>query len=233
MAQQIHRRGVLTSAAKVAVAGSGMLVSGVTALSTSPAMAQARPSYKSITFDIHGGGQKIGELVSTQRLTASGRLMVQTDVEIVSSIYSVTASNQETWNAGILTELTGTGQNNGTPFQFLIEGTGQGLSGFDNRGNEVSADQMALPTTYWNRDFRRAQKVINTVEGNDFEVRTNELGRGTMIDAEGNMRPVDRVRVRGRGFGIYNVVLGYDDQGDWSGLEFSLFGFNVNYRRRS
>ena len=233
MTRQLHRRAVLAGAAKATAVGSTIAAGSITSLLNGPAMAQSRPTYQNIAFDIHGGGQKIGELVNTQNLAISGKLVVQTNVEIVSNIYSVAANNEETWEAGTLTQLTGVGQNNGTPFQFLISGSGQGLTGFDSRGNDLSADQGALPTTYWNRDFRQTQKVINTVEGNDFDVRATELGRGSMIDADGNMRPVDKVRVRGRGFGIYNVVLGYDSLGDWSGLEFSLFGFDVSYRRRS
>jgi len=233
MARQIQRRAVLAGAAKATAVGSTFAAGSITSLLNGPAIAQSRPTYQNIAFDIHGGGQKIGELVSTQNLANNGKLVVQTNVEIVSNIYSVAANNEETWEAETLTQLTGVGQNNGTPFQFLISGNGQGLTGFDSRGNDLSADQAALPTTYWNRAFRQTKKVINTVEGNDFDVRTTELGRGSMIDADGNMRPVDKVRVRGRGFGIYNVVLGYDSLGDWSGLEFSLFGFDVSYRRRS
>ena len=233
MSRQFQRRTVLAGAAKATAVGTTIAAGGICSVFSKSAVAQSRPTYQSISFDIHGGGQKIGELVSTQNLASSGKLVVQTNVEIVSNIYTVAADNEESWEAGTLTQVTGVGQNNGTPFQFLISGTGEGLAGFDSRGNDLSADQDALPTTYWNRDFRQTQKVINTVEGNDFDVRTTELGRGSMIDADGNMRTVEKVRVRGRGFGIYNVVLGYDSLGDWSGLEFSLFGFDVSYRRRS
>lgn len=232
MSKPINRRTAIVGALKASAAGGSLLVGSSSALFAGSAWSQSRPSYDMVAFDIHGGGQKIGEFVSTQTAQPSGRLVVQSYVEILSDIYSVAANNEETWQKGVLTQLTGIGQNNGAPFQFLIAGEGQGLAGFDNRGNALSADQDALPTTYWNRDFRTAQKVINTVEGNDFDVRTTELGRGTILDADGNSRMVDKVRVRGRGLGLYNVVLSYDALGDWTGLEFSLFGFNVSYRRR-
>ena len=143
MARQIQRRAVLAGAAKATAVGSTIAAGSITSLLNGPAMAQLRPTYQNIAFDIHGGGQKIGELVNTQNLAISGKLVVQTNVEIVSNIYSVAANNEETWEAGTLTQLTGVGQNNGTPFQFLISGSGQGLAGFDSRGNDLSADQDA------------------------------------------------------------------------------------------
>ena len=227
----INRRDALQGALKslvglaaVSTAG-GLLLPGT-------AHALGVPSYRRIELDVVSDGQRIGEFVGSFSGSAGGTFVAETRVVIESNVYSVDASNREEWSNGVLTRLTGVGDDNGNAFSFEITGNGNGLSGQNNRGKSVGSRQDALPTTYWNRDYRSTRRVINSLAGDDFAVRTTELGQASVTNRLGTYT-YDQVRVQGAGLGLYNVVLNYDHSGDWSGLSFSLFGFDVDYLRRA
>ena len=227
----LARRKILSALPKTAGAFAGLSVASAGMLPVGTAEALGAPSYQNVDFDIVARGQKVGEFIGRFQGDPNGQFVAETRNYITSNIYSVDAYNVETWNQGILTRLTGEGVNNGSAFRFELAGVGQGLSGSDQSRNRLAVPQNALPTTYWNKDFRRAGRVINTTDGTDFGVRATELGLSTVRTAYGDIQ-VEKVRIRGAGLGLYNVILSYDANGDWTGLEFSLFGFDVLYQRK-
>lgn len=227
----LARRKILSVLPKTAGAFAGMSVACAGMLPLRTAEALSTPVYQNVDFDIVARGQKVGGFSGRFQGDPSGQFIAATRNYITSDVYSVDAYNVETWNQGILTRLTGEGVNNGSAFRFELSGIGQGLSGSDQNRNRLAVSQNALPTTYWNKDFRRARRVINTTDGTDFGVRATELGLSTIRTAYGEIQ-VEKVRIRGAGLGLYNVVLSYDANGDWTGLEFSLFGFDVLYQRK-
>jgi len=213
----LHRRATLS------------LLAGGLALPLLPAgMAQAAPTFPgaaSATLDLYQGGKSIGQQTYTITGSQSAptvRSVAAFSGRVLGFRVKYDLETNEQWQGGKLQALNSKGQLRGQRFAMSAEKKGTALSVSDEKGRTYFANSGILPTSYWMSNFIEQREVLDTQRGGLLRLNPKALGRGTFAGRD----------VRGWELGgDLPLTIYYDRSGTWSGMSFSVFGADFEYRR--
>jgi hypothetical protein len=165
-------------------------------------------------------------------LARQGRdVTVEIDIELVVRVigiaaYRYTMTNRETWRDGLL--ISGDSRVNDDGRQKRVisrrEGGGLMVEGPDFRG---TAPEPLATTTYYTTAFLERPTWLSTDSGLLLDVARERVGPGTVATADG---PLATTRWRVRDGEVFDVVLHYDNRGEFASVDFDAGGQPGTYR---
>lgn len=188
--------------------------------------ASVQPSDR-LVFDVLMDGNKIGEhRVVLGRDADRTHVAIDVDLDVKFgpfTLYTYTQKVRELWKDGTLERFKSATDNDGE--NYIVEAVKQGddLKVVVNGGDAEQKDAW-FPTTYWNRDTVRQQRLVATLNGETKEIRIEKAGQEE-IEAGGRRLVADRYRMRGD----LDVDLWYDKQDRWVKLAFDFKGNRFDY----
>ncbi|MDX1580515.1 MAG: DUF6134 family protein [Alphaproteobacteria bacterium] len=197
------------------------------------------PDSQLINFDVYRKNSKIG----THRFSfieKEDEIEVSVDIDLEVDFLFITVFDyehriREFWKGGELVRLESETKQNSKTWDVEAETSSGDFvvnveKGKKNKTDEVSTlrfDQAHIPTSYWNIELLRADKLFNTQTGELLEVEISEAGYET-VEAQGRMVEAVKVTIRGE----LEVDLWYDRRGELVKLAFSANdGSRVEYKR--
>jgi len=142
------------------------------------------------------------------------------DVKILFfTAYSYRHSNEEIWQGGCLQSIRSTTDDNGKPFHVLGEREGDGFV-VDTGGTRETLPTCVRSFAYWNPDYLRSAKLLNSQTG-DYEPVTVTNGGKDVLEFRGKRVQARRLSLKGPKF---DIALWYSPENDWLALESSSKG---------
>ncbi|MBU6449405.1 MAG: hypothetical protein KGQ26_07255 [Rhodospirillales bacterium] len=216
MGQQLERRGFLAGAAALAV--------------PKPMLATALPvpSGGTLHFKILRNGTPVGE--HHVRFTHSRNcLRVDTNAEMVITVAGIALFHyqcrvSEYWSGGVFTRLDSKVNHNGTPLAVQADQISGGYAICSTKAGDYqyTGNPPMLPLTYWNQAMLRAM-ILNVETGRHYPAVVNSPGWNKLPTANGGTVVAQRFNVTGK----LHLSLWYDQENQWSGLEFHVAGNEV------
>jgi hypothetical protein len=138
--------------------------------------------------------------------------------------YALQAS--ETWSGGVFQSLESVIDDNGTRLEVQAQKTAAGyLVNGINHSNpadsypQYTAPANTLPLTYWNKKMLDGT-ILNIQTAHSYPAVVNSPGWNNLPTAEGGVILAQRFDVTGK----LNLSVWYDQNNQWSGLEFHING---------
>ena len=189
------------------------------------------PPGKRLAFRLIRHGGEIGRHTLTFE-RRDDALTVHVAVDAVVSFISIpivryTHRVAETWQGGILGNLTGETNKNGQREWVTAGRTSEGLVVLGSRASRYIAPDPACGTSYWNKRMLNGP-MISLEDGVLLRPKVVVRGEETIRLASGS--PIDAHHYNLSG--AFDVDLWYDQSDTWAGLSFTVAdGSNVHYER--
>jgi hypothetical protein len=223
----MHRRELVLGAATCALGGiAGGALPAKAALPPLPAAGE-------LSFNVLHSGSKVGEhhLKFTQTgddlrvdINAGGVARI---AGIVVFRYACTAT--EDWAGGAFSGLDSQVNDDGTPREVHATQIAGGFAVQSTRaGNyEYTGTPAMLPLTYWNKAMLNAM-ILNIETGMHYPAIVATPGWNYLPTADGGRILAQRFDVSGK----LHLSVWYDQQGQWSGLQFNHAGV-ISYQKQT
>jgi hypothetical protein len=156
---------------------------------------------------------------------------LEVDVELVVrllgiAVYRYTMTNRELWRDGVLIEGDSDVNDDGRRKRVLTRREGGQLI-VDSPDFSGTAPSDVATTTYFTPDFLNRAPWLSTDSGDLFPVRASQVGPSRVESAEGE---VACTRWRVTDNDAFDVMLDYDERGEWMSVGFDAGGEPAVYR---
>ncbi|MDE8346542.1 MAG: DUF6134 family protein [Acidocella sp.] len=207
----IDRRGFLTSVAAASVAV--------------PAMADTLPVPPGgkIGFRVLRNGTPIGEhhLTFTQN---GDDLAVAISIALLVKfagipVFRYALNATERWSGGVFQSLESQVNDNGTQLMVHAEKTAAGYAVQGTKVAPYTAPANTMPLTYWNEALFKGT-ILNLQTAHSYPAIVTPAGWNSLPTAEGGHIVAQRFNVTGK----LHLSVWYDQNNQWSGLEFHVSG---------
>lgn len=191
-----------------------VLASTLLAATATAAVAEEREWRFQVFLEDRPIGQHVFRLSGTrgrQRLVTEASFDVKF---LFFTAYSYRHRNEEVWEDGCLKQLQSTTDDNGRLFRVNAVSRADGFVVETPQAKE-ELGECVRSFAYWNPDYLRAPRLLNSQTGDYEPVALRLIGEDT-IAAGGAARPARRYALEGPGF---RIDLWYSEEDRWLGLE--------------
>jgi hypothetical protein len=180
-------------------------------------------------FNVLRGGSEIGRHIVSMRRDGA-ELHVEIEVELVVRILGIAAfryemTNRETWRNGRLVAGDSVVNDDGRRKRVVSRREG-GVLMVESPDFTGQAPDDVATTTYFTPDFLGRTPWLSTDSGELMSVRTTRVGAASVDTGSGR---VDVTRWRASDGGAFDVMLDYDDRGEWLSVGFDARGEPLVY----
>jgi hypothetical protein len=141
-------------------------------------------------------------------------------------IYNYRHENNEVWQDGCLRQIESSTVVNGKLFSVEGQLEDQGFT-VRTKDNEIAFVDCVMSFAYWNPEFLKADRLLNTQNGKYLDVR---VGQAVMETIRNGTRTYESLRYQLE-TGKFAIDLWYSERGDWLALETKARGKTLRYER--
>lgn len=180
-----------------------------------------------LDFDVTRNGKSFGE--HTVRFAVSdGEIKVRNDIELEASlgpirVFYYAHESDEIWVNGRLSQMDGVTKKDGDTLTLDVEAQGDVLL-VDGSGYEGEVPLDIVPSSHWNLNQIKSQKILSSENGEILDVKVEKVGTETVKVGDETLT-ADRYRL----VSDLTVDLWYDQSGRWVKCQFEARGQSIEY----
>ncbi|MDH5187885.1 MAG: DUF6134 family protein [Rhodospirillaceae bacterium] len=166
---------------------------GAFALVLTLALQPVVTSAKTLSYTVLRNGSPIG--THNYILNSNGdetTVSINTDIKVkifFATVYEFLHSSVEKWKGGMLVSIQSTTNDDGTPKELNVKGSGSALlinAKVKGAARNSKAPATSIPASLWNKEIISQSRLLNTLDGKIMKVKIDNLGVETVPSNGGN-----------------------------------------------